>query len=155
MIMALKSARATSIEIPQAVFDKATQYLWNMYDTKNPGFGYQKPERYPSMTAVGVLCQQFLGNGQDQRIKGALDYLREQKVDWDKTSGDYVLYGWYYITQAMFQGGGSYWQYWNGEIRDTMVKNQQSDGRWMPPPIVTSNAGTSPTLRRIPPRWGP
>jgi len=34
----------------------------------------------------------------------------------------------------MFQGGGPYWQYWNGEIRDTMVKNQQRDGRWLPPP---------------------
>ena len=134
MIMALKSAEAADIEIPRPTFDSAAQYLWNMYDTRNPGFGYQKPERYPSMTAVGVLCQQFLGNGKDQRIKGALDYLREQKVDWDKTSGDYVMYGWYYITQAMFQGGGNYWQYWNGEIRQTMVKNQRSDGRWMPPP---------------------
>ncbi len=134
MIMALKSARAADIEIPQAVFDKAAQYLWNMYDTRNPGFGYQKPERYPSMTAVGILCQQFLGNGKDYRIQGALDYLREQKVDWAKTEGDFVLYGWYYMTQAMFQAGGSYWQYWNGEIRDTMVRNQQSDGRWMPPP---------------------
>ena len=134
MIMALQSARAAGIEIPQAVLDKATQYLWNMYDTKNPGFGYQKPERYPSMTAVGILCQQFLGNGKDHRIQGALDYLLEQKVDWDKTEGDFVLYGWYYMTQAMFQAGGSYWQYWNGQIRDTMVRNQRDDGRWMPPP---------------------
>ena len=134
MIMALKSARAAGIEIPQAVFDKATQYLWNMYDTTNPGFGYQKPERYPSMTGVGILCQQFLGNGKDHRIQGALDYLREQKVDWDKTEGDFVLYGWYYMTQAMFQAGGSYWQYWNGEIRDTLVRNQRNDGRWIPPP---------------------
>src|ERR1017187_1701 len=133
MIMALKSARAAGIEIPQAVFDKATQYLWNMYDTTNPGFGYQKPERYPSMTGVGILCQQFLGNGKDHRIQGALDYLREQKVDWDKTEGDFVLYGWYYMTQAMFHAGGSYWQYWNGEIRDTMVRNQQDDGHWLPP----------------------
>src|SRR5664279_3835331 len=90
MIMALKSARAAGIEIPQTVFDKATQYLWNMYDTKNPGFGYQSPERYPTMTAIGVLCQQLLGNGKDPRIKGALDYLREQKVDWNKTEGDFV-----------------------------------------------------------------
>ncbi len=134
MIMALKSARAAGIEIPQPVFDKATQYLWNMYDTKNPGFGYQKPERWPSMTAVGVLCQQFLGNGKDPRLKGALDYLREQKVDWGKSQGDYVMYGWYYMTQAMFQGGSFYWSYWNGQIRDTMVRNQQDDGRWMPPP---------------------
>jgi hypothetical protein len=134
MIMALKSARAAGLEIPQPVFDKATQYLWNMYDTKNPGFGYQKPERYPSMTAVGVVCQQFLGNDKDPRIKASLDYLREQKVDWEKAEGDFVLYGWYYMTQAMFQGGDAYWQYWNSEIRDTMVKNQLRDGRWQPPP---------------------
>jgi tetratricopeptide (TPR) repeat protein len=134
MIMALKSARAAGIEVPQAVFNKATQYLWNMYDTKNPGFGYQKPERYPTMTAIGVLCQQFLGNGKDPRIEGALDYLREQKVEWDKTEGDFVLYGWYCMTQAMFQGGDFYWRYWNTQIRDTMVRNQQEDGRWMPPP---------------------
>ena len=61
----------------------------------------------------------------------------EQRVDWDKTQGDYVLYGWYYITQAMFQGGDPYWQYWNREIRDTLIKKQRSDGRWMPPPNST------------------
>jgi hypothetical protein len=133
MVMALKSAQAAGIEIPQSVFDKATQYLWNMYDTKNPGFGYQNPERYPTMTAIGVVCQQFLGNGQDPRVKNALDYLRDQKVDWNKTDGDFVLYGWYYMTQAMFQGGGSYWQYWNGQIRDAMLRNQRNDGSWMPP----------------------
>jgi hypothetical protein len=38
------------------------------------------------------------------------------------------------MTQAMFQAGGPYWQYWNGEIRDTMVRNQRDDGRWIPPP---------------------
>jgi hypothetical protein len=86
------------------------------------------------MTAIGVLCQQFLGNDKDPRIKASLDYLREQKVDWEKAEGDFVLYGWYYMTQAMFQGGGAYWQYWNSEIRDTMVKNQLNDGRWLPPP---------------------
>ena len=79
MILALKSAQAAGIKIPQTIFDKAGQYLWNIYDTKNPGFGYQNPERYPTMTAIGVLSQQFLGNDKDPRIKPSLDYLREQK----------------------------------------------------------------------------
>ena len=48
--------------------------------------------------------------------------------------GGSQVYYWYYITQAMFQAGGPYWQYWNREIRDAMVKNQQDDGRWLPPP---------------------
>jgi hypothetical protein len=137
MIMALTSARAAGLNVPQEVCDKAGQFLWNMYDVKDPGFGYQTPERSPSMTAIGVFCQQLLGNGKDQRVKASLDYLREQKVDWDKTQGDYVLYGWYYITQAMFQGGDPYWQYWNREIRDTLIKKQRGDGRWMPPPNST------------------
>jgi hypothetical protein len=137
MIMALTSARAAGLNVPPEVCDKAAKFLWNMYDVKDPGFGYQSPERSPSMTAIGVFCQQLLGNGKDQRIQAALDYLREQRVEWDKTQGDYVLYGWYYITQAMFQGGGSYWQYWNREIRDTLIKKQRADGRWMPPPNST------------------
>lgn len=137
MVMALTSAKAAGLNVPPDVYDKAAQFLWNMYDMKAPGFGYQSPERSPSMTAIGVFCQQLLGNGKDQRVEAALDYLREQRVEWDKTQGDYVLYGWYYITQAMFQGGGPYWQYWNREICATLIKNQRGDGRWLPPPKST------------------
>jgi hypothetical protein len=137
MIMALTSAKAAGLNVPPGVYDKAAQFLWNMYDVKDPGFGYQTPERSPSMTAIGVFCQQLLGNGKDPRVRASLEYLRDQKVEWDKTQGDYVLYGWYYITQAMFQGGGPYWLYWNREIRDTLIKKQRSDGRWMPPPNST------------------
>jgi hypothetical protein len=77
---------------------------------------------------------QFLGQGKDGRVKSALDYLSKQKVEWNKTKGGWVLYSWYYITQAMFQGGGGYWAYWNQQIRDTLVKNQLEDGRWPAPP---------------------
>ena len=138
MVLALKSAQAAGIEIPQAVFDKAGQYLWNMYDTKNPGFGYQNPERYPTTTAIGVFSQQFLGNAGDPRVKASLDYLHEQKVDWEKSAGDFVLYGWYCMTQAMFRGGSPYREYWSDQIQDTLVKNQQSDGHWLPPPHSNS-----------------
>jgi hypothetical protein len=137
VIAGLKSAENAGIAIPPSVFDNAGQFLWNMYDTKNPGFSYNGNSRSASMTAVGVLCQQFMGDEKDPRIQTSLNFLREQKADWDKTKGDYVLYGWYYITQAMFQAGGPYWQYWNREIQDTMLKHQLSDGRWMPPPNST------------------
>ncbi|HTS19481.1 MAG TPA: prenyltransferase/squalene oxidase repeat-containing protein [Verrucomicrobiae bacterium] len=137
MILALTSAKAVGVAVPPEVGDKAAQFLWNMYDTQNPGFGYQSPERSPSMTAIGVLCEQLLGNGNDPRITTSRDYLREQKAEWDKTRGDYVLYGWFYITQAMSQAGGSYWKPWEEQIRDVLLKEQRSDGRWMPPPNST------------------
>ncbi|HVM59581.1 MAG TPA: hypothetical protein VMV72_01840 [Verrucomicrobiae bacterium] len=137
MVLALTSAKAAGLDVPREVTDRAAHFLWNMYDVNNPGFGYQSPERSPSMTAIGVFCQQVIGNGIDPRIKPALDYLREEKADWDKTQGDYVLYGWFYITQAMSRAGGSYWNSWDQPAREVLIKMQRSDGRWMPPPNST------------------
>lgn len=139
MIMALKSAKSAGIEVPQKAFDDAAHYLWNTYKKKDneAGFGYSITFDGPSpaTTGIGVLCMQFLGQGKDGRVKSALDYLSKQRVEWNRTKGGWVLYGWYYITQAMFQGGGGYWSYWNQQIRDTMVKNQMEDGRWPAPPL--------------------
>ncbi len=132
IVMGLKSARLAGLTVPEETFERASTYLWNMCDGE--GFGYTSAAHYPGTTAIGVLCQKFMGHGDDRRIKKSLDYLKEQKVSWNETESYYVLYMWYYITQAMFQGGGSYWEYWNRQIRDTMVTNQLDDGRWMPTP---------------------
>jgi hypothetical protein len=132
MILALKSAKLAGVAVSEESLDLASQYLWAMY--RNGGFGYNAPGRDWGPTAIGVLCQQFMGHGDDKRIKKALDYLKEHKADWEKTKSAYVLYGWYYETQAMFQGGGSYWEYWNSQIRDTMVQSQSDDGHWALPP---------------------
>ena len=132
MIMALKSAKLAGVEVSEESFDLAAQFLWAMYG--DGGFGYSGPGKDWGPTAIGVLCQQFMGHGDDKRIKPALDFLKDQKADWAKTKSAYVLYGWYYQTQAMFQGGGAYWEYWNHQIRDTMVKSQADDGHWPLPP---------------------
>jgi hypothetical protein len=132
IIMALKSARLAGIAVPEETFELASKYLWTLYEDGT--FGYNQPRKTPGTTAIGVLCQQFMGQSGDRRIQKALDFLKEQKADWGETKGDFVLYGWYYQTQAMFQGGGAYWEYWNRQIRDTMIRNQRDDGRWLPPP---------------------
>ena len=133
IIMGLKSARIAGLQVPDEAYQMASKYLWNVYDPAG-GFGYGGPNRSANMTAVGVLCQMFLVHGDNAKIKKALDFLKLQKVDWEKPmSGSFTLYGWYYMTQAMFQGGGSYWEYWNKQIRDTLVKNQDADGHWDAP----------------------
>jgi hypothetical protein len=84
------------------------------------------------MTSVGVLCQQFLGHNSDARLHKALDFLKQQKFDWASTE-KHTLYGWYYATQAMFQGGGGYWEYWNKQFQKPLIKAQDADGSWSPP----------------------
>jgi hypothetical protein len=134
LIMGLKSARLANITVPDEAFENASKYLWNQY-AETGGFGYGGPGQGVATTAVGTLCQQFLGHTDDKRIKKALDFLKLQKVDWQKPINGHgtALYPWYYITQAMFQGGGAYWEYWNNQIRDTLVKNQSTDGHWDTP----------------------
>jgi hypothetical protein len=135
MIMGLKSAKLAGIEVPEAALKQAANYLWQVYkeNKESAGFGYSSPGVTPSMTGVGVLCQQFLGNASDPRLNKALNYLRTQKLTWGE-GGQWSLYGWYYITQAMFHSGGQNWAYWDGHFSKALVDNQNQDGSWNAPP---------------------
>ncbi len=130
-IMALKSAINAGVEVPHETMEGALKFVWASYG--KPGFGYSGPGTTPTMSAVGCLCAQFLGHGDDERVTTALHYLRDQKIEWDTVGGS-AMYFIYYCTQAMFQGGDNYWPKWNDEIRNLMVKNQAPDGHWPCPP---------------------
>jgi hypothetical protein len=137
IVMGLKSAKNAGIEVPKEVFDKAEKFFWNMYDATG-GFGYSKPGKTLGTSAVGVLCMQFMGRGDDPRLRPVLNMLSENPVDWtDKDTKNFILYRWYYITQAMFQAGDPYWPKWNSVFRDQYVRNQDKDGHW-DAPIATN-----------------
>jgi len=132
VIMALQAAAHAGITVPSDTFTKATAYLWRMQG--KDGFGYSAPGDAPGTTAIATFCLQFLGHAGDARLKGALDLLKRQKVSWEESTGSFVLYGWYYTTLAMFQGGGSHWESWNKQIAHTLLAAQAADGSWPPPP---------------------
>jgi len=134
-VMALKSAKVAGIEVPDESMSNAVEYVWNCYG--GPGFAYTGKGTAYAMTAVGTLCQFFLGNGHDKRIEKALDYLGETKVDWEKAgqpgSIGFTLYGWYYSALSIFQGQGSQWVSWNRQFQKELVDNQKDDGHWESP----------------------
>jgi len=133
LVMGIKSAKLAGISVPDEAFAMASKYLWNMAND-NGGFGYAGPGHGQGTTAIGILCQQFLGQSSDRRLKKGLDFYKTQKVDWNEPSArGFTLYSWYYATQAMFQAGGAYWDYWNKQMRETLVKSQNSDGHWDTP----------------------
>lgn len=94
----------------------------------------------PTMTAVGTLCLEFLGEGASAEAFGGRGYLRQIGCDWLKPSG-WCLYGWYYTTQAIFQGQGvpgnkkgkEDWKAWNNMFAKAFVNNQNADGSWCSP----------------------
>jgi len=135
-IQALKAAKNAGVKVKglDEAMRKALDFCRAVHDDKTHHFGYRKKEgRHPGLLGVGILSMMFLGGGDSKEARGAIrEASNTVKCDWNKAS-EGSSYMWYYITQAMFQGGGSYWVGWNREFRDTLLKNQMPDGHWTVP----------------------
>ena len=135
-IQALKAAKNAGVKVKglDEAMRKALDFTKAVYDDKTHRFGYQKKGGgSDSMLGVGILSMMFLGAGDSKEARGAIrEASNRVKCDWSKAN-EGSSYLWYYVTQAMFQGGGSYWVAWNREFRDTLLKNQMPDGHWTVP----------------------
>jgi hypothetical protein len=77
------------------------------------------------MTAVGLLCSQYLGAKRDDPvIVGGLEYLSRRKPD----MSDHNTYYWYYATQVMHNVPGPQWDEWNRTMRRLLVESQDTKG---------------------------
>jgi len=134
VVMALKSAKTAEIAVDAKGFQGASRW----YDTVSSAdgyIGYQRPGFGSSaMTAVGMTSRVFMGwKPTEQSMAGGANILLQNLPTWG--SPDFYL--WYYATLAMFQMGGKYWDTWNAEMKDVLVKNQckeagDNKGSWDP-----------------------
>jgi len=141
-VQALKAASNADVQVAglDAAMKRAQGFLQAVYDDKARRFGYAvRGVGSDALVGVGILGLQFLGAGNSREARGALITARSFRCDWDRAS-EASSYGWYYITQAMFQAGATAWSYWNREFRDEIVKHQAADGRW---PVPGTTPGTS------------
>ncbi|MCM8533587.1 MAG: hypothetical protein NE330_20650, partial [Lentisphaeraceae bacterium] len=88
-----------------------------------------------TMRAVGVLCLQLYGEGQDKVIADEIKAIAKNDLanyNWNNAPGE-SLYGWYYATQTMFQHGGNEWKTWNSKFQKVLTDNQHNEGYWVYP----------------------
>jgi hypothetical protein len=78
------------------------------------------------MTAVGMLCQQYLGVARDDpaMIEGR-EYLLANLPDANLQRD---IYYWYYATLAMHNFMGPEWDRWNRQMRRTLISTQCTKG---------------------------
>jgi hypothetical protein len=134
-IQALKAAHNAGVKVENldACMRKGLVFTRAVHDDKSHKFGYSvKGGGSDALVGVGILCMQFLGAGDAKEVRGALGTAKNFKCDWSKGNGG-SSYAWYYITQAMFQAGGSHWVGWNREFREEIIKHQKADGHWPVP----------------------
>src|SRR5581483_12419327 len=99
----------------------------------------------PAMTAVGLLCRQYLGTARrNANLKNGVEKLLKK---WPPHAQRNIYYE-YYATQVLHHMGGDYWDAWNkgteggkGGMRDILVARQSPDGAWDPRGDAHSHQG--------------
>ena len=134
-LMALQSARAAKLDVPEATFELASHFLDSVSSQDGALYAYQ-PTNHPTnvMTAEGLLCRIYLGWTRDDPalVEGAR-YLADK---YSPSRNDTNVYYWYYATQTFHHLGGTLWDRWNLQMRDVLVNTQEKSGRnagsWTP-----------------------
>jgi hypothetical protein len=137
-IQALKSAYiagATDHDGIKKALDKAIGDLVGCQHPETGQFAYSEKlgRSNEGLTAIGVLCLQLLGQGEEKAVRDGIVALQGTTCNWKEPLAFSPMYAWYYITQAKFHHGGQTWSGWNDRFARTFVGNQNEDGSWTAP----------------------
>ncbi|WP_254510530.1 prenyltransferase/squalene oxidase repeat-containing protein [Anatilimnocola floriformis] len=144
-VMALKSGQMAGLQVS----DNAVAGSKNYMKLVGKGGRYKElfaytPEGGPtlSMTAVGLLCTQYLGAQRDDPvITGGVEYLGKNLPSETRRN----VYYWYYATQVMHNVPGPEWDTWNRAMRKILINTQDKQG---------CAAGSWDPLQPSPDAWG-
>lgn len=121
-VMALKSARMASLDVPEVAFKKAINYFNNCCNEATEGYGYVGKGGSATMSAVGLLCRQYLqswGPNNLRMIKGIQNNIKPLPPGATRN-----MYYYYYATQVMHHFGGDEWKAWNEKMREDLIRRQ-------------------------------
>ena len=134
-LMALQSARAASLTIPDQTWEMADLFLDSVQSKDGARYAYQaRGGPTEVMTAEALLCRLYLGWTKDRPgLPGGVQWLADNHLP---SSGNPNIYYWYYGTQLMHHYGGPEWEEWNVKMRDILVQTQETSGHaagsWAP-----------------------
>jgi hypothetical protein len=133
-VMGLQSALMAGLEVPSPELDSISKFLDAAQHNGGSQYSY-KAGQGPTlpMTAEGLLCRQYLGwKHEDERLRGGVNYLLQNKLDYN----DQNVYYWYYATQVLHHMGHQDWDQWNAVMREAVPRAQTKTGKeagsWSP-----------------------
>src|SRR5262245_44293824 len=122
-VMALKSAQMAGLDVPENTMKKAPKFLDDVCQTGVEGYCYVgNSGATPTMTAVGLLCRQYLqswGPKNARMINGVDNFIKKTPPGAQKN-----MYFYYYATQVMHHFGGQAWKDWNEKMREHLIATQ-------------------------------
>jgi hypothetical protein len=121
-VMALKSAQMAGLNVPPRTMKKADFYLESCMSKRDFGYGYIGVGSTPTMSAVGLLCRQYLGSQgpASPRMRQGVENWLMKNMPYNAKS----MYYYYYATQVLHHLGGDNWKKWNKKMKTALVKEQ-------------------------------
>jgi hypothetical protein len=134
--MALKSGDMAGLGSSPTAFEGARVWLRSVAKGSQGGLFAYRPDSGagPTMTAVGLLCSQYMGVPKDHAsMQEGVKYLMGRLPN--EKSGRNCYYT-YYATQVMHNIPGADWDKWNRAMRrgfiETQIKEGCAMGSWDP-----------------------
>lgn len=143
-VMALRSAKLAGLDVSDRAFERARKFFASVTDKERGHTAYMPGQLRTSaaLTAVGLLCHQYLGiHRDDPYIQKASLLINSMKPQWLEASaatlnnfpqthpGANAYYYWYYANLALHQRRDEAWEKWHPQVRELLVKVQEKKGR--------------------------
>lgn len=122
-IMALKSGFAAGLEVPAGTILRIDPFLDTQQLKSSCFYGYRKPDKHPTCTAIGLLLRLFRGmpHTHPTMLDGAVFVSRQNRPGND-------AYFNYYSTLLLFHIGQPFWAPWNEQMREHLIQTQSQSG---------------------------
>ncbi|HLL87705.1 MAG TPA: prenyltransferase/squalene oxidase repeat-containing protein [Tepidisphaeraceae bacterium] len=125
-VVALRVAKNSGLDVPQATIDKAVQYVRSCSHKESGGFTYQAGRGNPGFarTAAAIYSLQVCGQYDDPLVKSGSKYL------FDKYASDreWYTYGAFYAAPAQYMIGGDTWAKWYALTKADLLKSVRRQG---------------------------
>ncbi|MCK4271609.1 VWA domain-containing protein [bacterium] len=132
-IIALTAAKSAGFQVPADRFDAALQFTRRCYREDKGEFAYTPDgDIGTGRCAMGALCMQLLGAGDDPEVQNALRVILTRAPAWEgePLGGAFPFYYWYYGTRAAYLAGGETWDLWHQATCGMLVRHQNGNGSW-------------------------
>jgi len=137
-VMALKSGQLAGLNVPKEPLDGAGKFLDSVMTSDGSGYKYTEgTPASPTITAVGLLCRQYLGwTYKNPKLLAGVNTLKNSPPGALNS-----IYYYYYATQVMHHMQGDIWDAWNPKMRDSLIakqdkgtdaKHAHQKGSWSP-----------------------
>jgi len=130
-ILALRAAKNVGCDVPPEAIERAVEYIKRCQEPSSGGFRYT-PNGGVTIPCTGTsilgleVCGKDFHHSEEALKAGS--YLLKSPPRWGTP---HFFYSIYYCSQATFQLGDNYWDYFRPHLHETLFRNQNKDnGCW-------------------------